>query len=41
MSIEELPREECMRLLQYGSKLGRVAFIVDGRPMVLPVVVEV
>jgi nitroimidazol reductase NimA-like FMN-containing flavoprotein (pyridoxamine 5'-phosphate oxidase superfamily) len=34
---ETLSREECLKLLQYKSKLGRVAFIVDGRPIVLPV----
>ena len=37
MDIEELPREECLRLLEQGSYVGRVGFIVEGRPMVLPV----
>ena len=37
MEIEELPREECLRLLQQESYVGRVGFIVEGRPMVLPV----
>jgi nitroimidazol reductase NimA-like FMN-containing flavoprotein (pyridoxamine 5'-phosphate oxidase superfamily) len=37
MDIEELPREECLRLLQTESYLGRVGFITEGRPMVLPV----
>jgi prepilin-type processing-associated H-X9-DG protein len=35
--IEELPREECLKLLAYNSFVGRVGFIVDGRPMVMPV----
>jgi nitroimidazol reductase NimA-like FMN-containing flavoprotein (pyridoxamine 5'-phosphate oxidase superfamily) len=35
--IEELSREECLQLLRYKSFVGRVGFIVDGRPMVLPV----
>lgn len=37
MSIEELPREECLRLLRESSYVGRVGFVADGRPMVLPV----
>jgi len=37
MDIEELPREECLRLLEQESYVGRVGFIVEGRPMVLPV----
>jgi nitroimidazol reductase NimA-like FMN-containing flavoprotein (pyridoxamine 5'-phosphate oxidase superfamily) len=36
MDIEELSREECLRLLQYESYVGRVAFIAEGRPMILP-----
>ncbi len=35
--IEELTREECLQLLQYKSFVGRVAFVVDGQPVVLPV----
>lgn len=35
--IQELTREECLHLLQYKSFVGRLAFIADGRPMVLPV----
>jgi nitroimidazol reductase NimA-like FMN-containing flavoprotein (pyridoxamine 5'-phosphate oxidase superfamily) len=37
-AVEEISREECLRLLQ-GRKafVGRIGFIVDGRPMVLPV----
>ena len=35
--IEELAREECLRLLQEESYVGRLGFIVDGRPMILPV----
>jgi nitroimidazol reductase NimA-like FMN-containing flavoprotein (pyridoxamine 5'-phosphate oxidase superfamily) len=34
---EPIDQEECLELLQHKSKLGRVAFIVDGRPIVLPV----
>jgi nitroimidazol reductase NimA-like FMN-containing flavoprotein (pyridoxamine 5'-phosphate oxidase superfamily) len=34
---EELTRVECMELLQYNSFVGRLGFILDGRPMVLPV----
>ena len=34
---QELTREECLELLQYRSFVGRLGFIVDGRPMVLPV----
>jgi nitroimidazol reductase NimA-like FMN-containing flavoprotein (pyridoxamine 5'-phosphate oxidase superfamily) len=34
---EELPRAECLELLQYDSYVGRLGVIVDGRPMVLPV----
>jgi nitroimidazol reductase NimA-like FMN-containing flavoprotein (pyridoxamine 5'-phosphate oxidase superfamily) len=37
MSIEVLPKEECLQLLQRESYIGRVAFIMDGRPMILPV----
>ena len=35
--IEELGAEECMQLLKLGSYVGRVGFILDGRPMILPV----
>lgn len=35
--IEQLSKQDCLELLQTKSKLGRVAFIADGRPMVLPV----
>lgn len=34
---ETIGRQECLELLQYKSKLGRVGFVVDGRPIVLPV----
>lgn len=37
MEIVELPREECLRLLEQEAYVGRVGFIVEGRPMVLPV----
>jgi uncharacterized protein len=36
-NLEEISREECMELLQHKSYVGRVGFIEDGRPMVLPV----
>ncbi len=35
--LVELSREECLELLQYKSYVGRIGFILDGRPMVLPV----
>lgn len=34
---EELSRDECLHLLQEESFVGRVGFISDGRPMILPV----
>ena len=34
---EKLSREECLELLQYNSYFGRLGFIAEGRPMVLPV----
>jgi nitroimidazol reductase NimA-like FMN-containing flavoprotein (pyridoxamine 5'-phosphate oxidase superfamily) len=35
--LEEIDREECLRLLREEAYVGRLAFLVDGRPMVLPV----
>jgi nitroimidazol reductase NimA-like FMN-containing flavoprotein (pyridoxamine 5'-phosphate oxidase superfamily) len=35
--VKELSREECLELLQYNSYVGRLGFIADGRPMILPV----
>lgn len=35
--LHELNHEECLELLQYHSFVGRVGFVLDGRPMVLPV----
>jgi nitroimidazol reductase NimA-like FMN-containing flavoprotein (pyridoxamine 5'-phosphate oxidase superfamily) len=35
--VEMLDRDECLQLLSYKSYVGRVAFVVDGQPMVLPV----
>lgn len=35
--IEELSAEECMQLLKLGSYVGRIGFILYGRPMILPV----
>jgi uncharacterized protein len=34
---EALSREECLELLQYNSFVGRLGFVLDGKPMVLPV----
>jgi nitroimidazol reductase NimA-like FMN-containing flavoprotein (pyridoxamine 5'-phosphate oxidase superfamily) len=34
--LELLSEDECKRLLQ-SEKLGRVAFVVDGRPQIFPV----
>ncbi|MEX0789947.1 MAG: pyridoxamine 5'-phosphate oxidase family protein [Actinomycetota bacterium] len=36
-AIEQISKQDCLVLLQTKSKLGRVAFIVDGKPIVLPV----
>jgi nitroimidazol reductase NimA-like FMN-containing flavoprotein (pyridoxamine 5'-phosphate oxidase superfamily) len=35
--IETIGRHECMHLLAHRSFVGRVAFAVDGQPLVLPV----
>ncbi|MBV9311282.1 MAG: pyridoxamine 5'-phosphate oxidase family protein [Solirubrobacterales bacterium] len=35
--LEELSEAEARHLLGYGSYVGRVGFVQDGRPMVLPV----
>lgn len=37
LRIEQLNRDESMQLLKFGSHVGRVGFVVDGRPMILPV----
>lgn len=34
--LEVLTEEECIRLLQSNS-VGRIAFTVDGQPLILPV----
>jgi len=34
---EALSREECLELLQFNSFVGRLGFVLDGRPIVLPV----
>lgn len=34
---ESLDREECIRLLAYESFVGRVGFVHDGKPQILPV----
>jgi len=35
--VQELDTDECVRYLKFGSYLGRVGFVLDGRPMILPV----
>lgn len=35
--IEQLNAAECMQLLKLGAYVGRIGFILDGRPMILPV----
>jgi nitroimidazol reductase NimA-like FMN-containing flavoprotein (pyridoxamine 5'-phosphate oxidase superfamily) len=35
--IEQISRQDSLELLKTKSKLGRVAFIADGKPMLLPV----
>jgi nitroimidazol reductase NimA-like FMN-containing flavoprotein (pyridoxamine 5'-phosphate oxidase superfamily) len=34
--LEVIPRKECLALLA-GQKVGRLGFVVDGQPMVMPV----
>ena len=34
---DDLSRDECLQLLQEQSFVGRIGFLLDGRPMVLPV----
>jgi len=35
--LHDLSRRECLELLQYHSFVGRLGFVVEGKPMVLPV----
>lgn len=35
--VHELTRAEAMELLQSHSYLGRIGFVVDGKPLILPV----
>jgi nitroimidazol reductase NimA-like FMN-containing flavoprotein (pyridoxamine 5'-phosphate oxidase superfamily) len=35
--FHDLDRQECLELLQYHSFVGRLGFVLEGRPMVLPV----
>jgi nitroimidazol reductase NimA-like FMN-containing flavoprotein (pyridoxamine 5'-phosphate oxidase superfamily) len=35
--LHDLTRKECLELLQYHSFVGRLGFVLDGRPQVLPV----
>lgn len=35
--LEDVPRDECLRLLGYGSYVGRIAFVERGAPMILTV----
>jgi nitroimidazol reductase NimA-like FMN-containing flavoprotein (pyridoxamine 5'-phosphate oxidase superfamily) len=36
-TIEVLSRDECLNLLQYKAFVGRVGFVTEGRPFVMPV----
>jgi nitroimidazol reductase NimA-like FMN-containing flavoprotein (pyridoxamine 5'-phosphate oxidase superfamily) len=36
-AMEVLPPDECMRLLQGHAFVGRIGFVADGKPVVLPV----
>jgi uncharacterized protein len=36
-AVQEMSREDCLEHLQYRSFVGRLGFVVDGQPMVLPV----
>jgi nitroimidazol reductase NimA-like FMN-containing flavoprotein (pyridoxamine 5'-phosphate oxidase superfamily) len=36
-SVEDMSRPEALDSLQHHGFVGRVAFIVDGRPMIMPV----
>ena len=36
-SIEKLSRDECLNLLQFNGFVGRIGFVVEGRPLILPV----
>ena len=35
--LHKLSRQECLELIQYQSFVGRLGFVAEGRPMVLPV----
>ncbi len=35
--VQELTRAEAMELLQLHSYVGRIGFVVDGKPLILPV----
>ncbi len=35
--VHELTRAEALELLQLHSRVGRLGFIVDGQPLILPV----
>ena len=35
--VEELSSDECLNLLKFGSYVGRIGFILDGKAMILPV----
>lgn len=35
--LEVMDRDECIELLTHESFVGRLGFVVDGRPLVLPV----
>jgi uncharacterized protein len=35
--VEALSHDECVQLLAYKSFVGRIAFVIEGQPLVLPV----
>jgi len=35
--LQELSRDECLELLRGGNFLGRIGYVVDGLPIILPV----
>jgi len=35
--LQDIPRDEALRLLQHGAYVGRVGFVQDGRPRIVPV----
>jgi nitroimidazol reductase NimA-like FMN-containing flavoprotein (pyridoxamine 5'-phosphate oxidase superfamily) len=35
--VHELTRAEAMELLQFHAFVGRIGFVVDGKPLIIPV----